>query len=87
MITENVRQQTAKACAGEAVEALYSVYWSDSFEAERLEERLAEVILSFTRNARSLAELHPNPEQLELLGQQVTTAPCLPLAQVQAGEQ
>jgi hypothetical protein len=87
MITENVRQQTAKTCAGEAVEALYSVYWSDSFDAEGLEARLAEVILSFTRSAQSLAKPHPNPEQLELLGQPVTTAPCLPLAQVQVGGQ
>jgi hypothetical protein len=65
MMTENIRYQTAKACAGEAVEALYSVYWADSFDAELLESRLAETIHLFTGNARGLAEPHPDPDGLE----------------------
>lgn len=83
-MTDNTRYQTAKACAGEAVEALYSVYWADSFDAERLESRLAETIAFFTRNARSLAEPHPHPENLEQGGEGVI-APPLPLASTEVG--
>ncbi|MEO0417083.1 MAG: hypothetical protein AAF226_19275 [Verrucomicrobiota bacterium] len=54
MMTENTRYQTAKACAGETIEALYSIYWADSFDAALLESRLAETVSFFTRNARSL---------------------------------
>lgn len=67
MMTENTRYQTAKACAGETIEALYSIYWADSFDAALLESRLAETVSFFTRSARSLTEPHPNPESLEEL--------------------
>jgi hypothetical protein len=65
MMAENTRYQTAQACAGEVLEALYTVYWGDSFDAALLESRLTETIHFFTRNARSLEEPHPHPEQLE----------------------
>jgi hypothetical protein len=55
-MTEIARYQAAKACAGEALEALYSVYWADSFDAESLELRLSETIHIFTQGARHLAE-------------------------------
>jgi hypothetical protein len=55
-MTENARYQAAKACAGEALEALYSVYWADSFDGELLEHKLAETIHIFTQGARCLAE-------------------------------
>jgi hypothetical protein len=64
-MAENTRYQTAQACAGEVLEALYTVYWGDSFDAALLESRLTETIHFFTRNARSLEEPHPHPEQLE----------------------
>lgn len=84
MMTDNTRYQTAKACAGEAVEALYSVYWADSFDAEGLESRLAETIAFFTRNARSLSEPHPHPEELEQGGEEVVS-PALPLVSTEMG--
>jgi hypothetical protein len=65
IMAENTRYQTAQACAGEVLEALYTVYWGDSFDAALLESRLTETIHFFTRNARSLEEPHPHPEQLE----------------------
>jgi hypothetical protein len=65
MMAENTRYQTAQACAGEVLEALYTVYWGDSFDAALLESRLTETIHFFTRNARSLEDPHPHPEQLE----------------------
>ena len=84
MITENVRYQTAKTCAGEAVEALYSVYWSDSFDAEGLESRLAETIAFFTRHARHLSAPHPHPEELGQGGEGGVSL-ALPLVSTEAG--
>lgn len=84
MMTDNTRYQTAKACAGEAVEALYSVYWADSFDAERLESRLAETIAFFTRHARHLSEPHPHPEELGQ-GGEGGVSPALPLVSTEAG--
>ena len=88
MMTDNTRYQTAyraaKACAGEAVEALYSVYWADSFDAEGLETKLAEMIAFFTQNARSLSEPHPHPEELGQ-GDEGGVSPALPLASAEVG--
>ena len=56
MMTENTRRQIARCCAGEAIEALYSTYWADSFDAALLESTLAETIYAFTQNARHLTE-------------------------------
>jgi hypothetical protein len=58
-MTENARYQAAKACAGEALEALYSVYWADSFDYCQLEQSLAQTILTFTKNAIHLSEPQP----------------------------
>ncbi|MEP0926146.1 hypothetical protein NC993_02885 [Leptolyngbya sp. NM1-A1] len=89
MMTDNTRYQTAyrtaKACAGEAVEALYSVYWADSFDAERLESRLAEMIAFFTRNARSLSEPHPHPKELEQQGDEIAIPSALLLVSTEVG--
>jgi len=41
MMAENTRYQTVQACAGEAMDALFSVYCADSFDADLLESRLA----------------------------------------------
>jgi hypothetical protein len=68
MMTENTRYQTAKACAGETIEALYSIYWADSFDAALLESRLVETVSFYTRDARRLSEPHPNPDSLKELG-------------------
>lgn len=65
IMTENTCCQTAKVCAGETLEALYSVYWADSFDAALLESKLTEMIRGFTRNARRLTAVHPNPEVSE----------------------
>jgi hypothetical protein len=65
MMTENPRYQTARDIADEAIDALLTMYWVDSFDADLLHGRLADLILFSTRNARSLTEPHPNPESLE----------------------
>lgn len=64
-MTDNPRYRAASAVAGEAMDALYTAYWADSFQADLLQERLTEIILFFIRNARSLDEPHPNPELLD----------------------
>jgi hypothetical protein len=61
MMTETTRYETAKECAGEALDALCTVYWADSFDTKTLRSRLTETIQAFTRNARSLEEA-PEPE-------------------------
>jgi hypothetical protein len=55
-----VRRQIAKDVASEAIKALFSKYWADSFELNRLEERLTEDIFFFTRNALPLEECSTN---------------------------
>lgn len=84
MMTDNIRYQAAKAFASEAFEALYLVYWADSFDAELLELRLAEIIAFFTRNARSLSEPHPHPKELEQ-GGEIAIPPALSLAITDVG--
>lgn len=66
-MTDNTRYQDAQACAGETIEALLSIYWGDSFDAEQLESALAETIHSFTQSARKLTEAHPMAEEFELV--------------------
>ncbi len=51
-------RQIAQSAAGEAIEALLSAFWADSFNAEGLEVRLAETIYSFIKDARRLNEHH-----------------------------
>jgi hypothetical protein len=57
--------EIAQSAASEALDALYIVYWADSFQADLLETKLAELILFYTKEARPLSEPHPHPEQLE----------------------
>jgi hypothetical protein len=57
--------QVAQSAAGEAIDAVLSVFWADSFNLEALESRLVETIHSFIKGARLLEEAHPNPESLE----------------------
>ncbi|MBW4521969.1 MAG: hypothetical protein KME16_19995 [Scytolyngbya sp. HA4215-MV1] len=57
--------EVAQDAASEALEALYTVYWADRFQADLLEAKLAELILFYTKEARPLSEPHPHPEQLE----------------------
>lgn len=66
-MADNTRYQDAQACAGEAIEALLSIYWGDSFDAEQLEVALAETIHSFTQSARKLTEAHPMAKEFELV--------------------
>ncbi|MBW4461826.1 MAG: hypothetical protein KME47_16530 [Nodosilinea sp. WJT8-NPBG4] len=66
-MTDNTRYQDAQTCAGEAIEALLSIYWGDSFDAEQLESTLAETIHSFTQGARKLTEAHPMAKEFELV--------------------
>jgi len=65
MMTENPRYKAAHDAAEEAIDALLSLYWADSFDADLLQTRLAELILLFTHSARSLKEPHPCPQLLE----------------------
>lgn len=65
MMTDNLRYQAARSAAGEAIEALLTICWADSFDAELLQEQLSDLILTFIRNARSLEEPHPNPGEVE----------------------
>jgi len=65
MMAENTRYQTVQACAGEAMDALFSVYCADSFDADLLESRLAETIHFFTRNAQKLTALNSNSDAAE----------------------
>jgi hypothetical protein len=64
-MTDNTRYQDAQACAGEAIEALLSIYWGDSFDTEQLEAALAETIHSFTQSARKLTEAHPMAQEFK----------------------
>jgi hypothetical protein len=57
--------EIAQDAASEALDALYTVYWADSFQADLLETKLAELILFYTKEARPLSEPHPHPEQLD----------------------
>lgn len=86
MMAENSCYQTAKGCAGEVLEALYTIYWADSFDAALLESRLVETIHFLTCNARKLTEPHPNPEALESDEGKLmlpSSAPnCLPVGEV-----
>lgn len=65
MMTENPRCKAAHDAAEEAIDALLSLYWADSFDADLLQIRLAELILPFIQSARSLNDPHPCPESLE----------------------
>ncbi|MBW4523329.1 MAG: hypothetical protein KME16_27135 [Scytolyngbya sp. HA4215-MV1] len=57
--------EIAQGAASEALDALYTVYWADSFQADLLETKLAELILFYTKEARPLSEPHPHPDQLD----------------------
>ncbi|BAU44439.1 hypothetical protein [Leptolyngbya sp. O-77] len=61
MMTDKERYEAAKSAAGEAIDAILTCYWEASFQCALFEERLAETIHFFTRNARSVDE-PPNPE-------------------------
>jgi len=49
MMTENPCYKAAHAAAEEAIDALLTLYWADSFDADLLQTRLAEIILLFTQ--------------------------------------
>lgn len=59
------RCEVARDVASEAIDALLTVYWADSLNTELLEDRLAETIQFFTRNALHLSDAHPQAEILE----------------------
>lgn len=61
MMTDKERHEAAKSAAGEAMDAILTCYWEASFQCNLLEERLAETIYFFTRNARSV-NTPPEPE-------------------------
>jgi hypothetical protein len=56
-------RQVAQSAAGEAIEALLSAFWADSFNAEGLEVRLVETIYPFIQDARRLHEHHPTQDE------------------------
>lgn len=66
-----IRRQIARDAAHEAVKALLTTYQADSFESNRLEERLTDDIFFFTRNALPLGECSAD---LNPLSQQEDTA-------------
>lgn len=82
--TNDERLKTAQSVASEAIEALLSVYWGDSFALEQLEDRLTETVLFATRNARPLSEPHPHPELLEGEGEAIAPSRSLTTNHIQA---
>ncbi|XPM57501.1 MAG: hypothetical protein EDM05_006420 [Leptolyngbya sp. IPPAS B-1204] len=39
-----IRRQLAKDAASEAIKSLFTVYWADSFDVNRLQDRLVDLI-------------------------------------------
>ncbi|MBF2046195.1 MAG: hypothetical protein IGS54_02150 [Elainella sp. C42_A2020_010] len=73
-----IRRQLAKDAASETIKSLFTVYWANSFDVNRLQDRLVDLIFFFTRNAQALEEPHPSSERLSGSSNPITPSQEIP---------